>query len=124
MTFLRSFRAFGDGTDPTSSPCPPPAAPPPHPKRSPKHRLSPLARSPHPLRPAGPSAAGVRLLDPTEFPDGTSRRPVYLPRGIEELETCCLNQREAALSTGFYRDALRTDEGMLSRLAWQELPTP
>jgi hypothetical protein len=23
-----------------------------------------------------------------ELPDGTSRRPVYLPRGIEEPETC------------------------------------
>jgi len=57
-----------------------------------------------------------------ELPDGTSRRPVDLPRGIEEPETCCLKQREAARSTGFYRDALCTYEGMLSRLAWQELP--
>ena len=57
-----------------------------------------------------------------ELPDSTSRRPIYLPRGIEELETCCLKQREAARPTSFYRDALRTYAGMLSRLAWQKLP--
>ena len=57
-----------------------------------------------------------------ELPDGTSRRPVYLPRGIEEPETCYLKRLEAARPTGFYRDALRTYAGMLSRLAWQELP--
>ena len=56
-----------------------------------------------------------------ELPDGTSRRPVYLPRGVEEPETCYLKRLEAALPTGF-RDALRTYAGMLSRLAWQELP--
>jgi hypothetical protein len=27
-----------------------------------------------------------------ELPDGTSRRPVYLPRGIEEPETCYLKR--------------------------------
>jgi hypothetical protein len=47
---------------------------------------------------------------------------VYLPRGIEEPETCYLKRLEAARPTGFYRDALRTYAGMLSRLAWQELP--
>ena len=57
-----------------------------------------------------------------ELPDGTSRRPVYLPRGIEEPETCYLKRLEAARPTGFYRDALRTYAGMLSRLSWQELP--
>ena len=57
-----------------------------------------------------------------ELPNSTSRRPVYLPRGIEEAETCCLSQREAARPTGFYRDALRTYAGMFSRLAWQDLP--
>jgi hypothetical protein len=57
-----------------------------------------------------------------ELPDGTSRRPVYLPRGIEEPETCYLKRLEAARPTGFYRDALRTYAGMLSRLAWQQLP--
>lgn len=57
-----------------------------------------------------------------ELPDGNSRRPVYLPRGIEEPETCYLKRLEAARPTGFYRDALRTYAGMLSRLAWQELP--
>ena len=52
-----------------------------------------------------------------ELPDGTSRRPVYLPRGIEEPETCYLKRLEAARPTGFYRDALRTYAGMLSRLS-------
>jgi hypothetical protein len=57
-----------------------------------------------------------------ELPDGTSRRPLYLARGIEEPETCYIKRLEAARPTGFYRDALRTYAGMLSRLAWQELP--
>jgi hypothetical protein len=57
-----------------------------------------------------------------ELPDGTSRRPVYLPRGIEEPEACYLKRLEAARPTGFYRDALRTYAGMLSRLNWQQLP--
>ena len=48
-----------------------------------------------------------------ELPDGTSRRPLYLPRGIEEPETCYLKRLEAARPTGFYRDALRTYAGML-----------
>ncbi len=30
-----------------------------------------------------------------ELPDGNSRRPVYLPRGIEEPETCYLKRLEA-----------------------------
>jgi hypothetical protein len=57
-----------------------------------------------------------------ELPDGTSRRPLYLTRGIEEPETCYIKRLEAARPTGFYRDALRTYAGMLSRLSWQELP--
>jgi len=57
-----------------------------------------------------------------ELPDGTSRRPLYLTRGIEEPEACYIKRLEAARPTGFYRDALRTYAGMLSRLAWQELP--
>ena len=57
-----------------------------------------------------------------ELPDGTSRRSVYLPRGIEEPEGCYHQRLEGARPTGFYRDALRTYAGMLSRLAWQQLP--
>jgi hypothetical protein len=57
-----------------------------------------------------------------ELPNGTSRRPLYLPRGIEEAETCYIKRLEAARPNGFYRDALRTYAGMLSRLALQELP--
>jgi len=37
-----------------------------------------------------------------------------LPRGIEEPEASCLKQREAARSTGFYRDALLIYAVMLS----------
>lgn len=33
---------------------------------------------------------------------------MYLPRGIEEPETCYFKRLEAARPTGFYRDALRT----------------
>jgi hypothetical protein len=47
--------------------------------------------APQALRPA----ALVQLVDDCwtllELPDGTSRRPLYLPRGIEEPETCYLN---------------------------------
>jgi hypothetical protein len=83
---------------------------------------APLAGVPHPERPAGPSAAGLRMLNPAGAPGWHQPRPAYLPRGIEEPETCYLMRLEAARPTGFYRDALRTYEGMLSRLAWQELP--
>ncbi len=57
-----------------------------------------------------------------ELPDGTSRRSVYLPRGIEEPEGCYQQRLEGARPTGFYRDALRTYAGMLSRLVWQQQP--
>ena len=57
-----------------------------------------------------------------ELPDGTSRRPVYLPRGIEEPETCYLKRLKAARPSGFFRDALRTYAGMLSRGSWISLP--
>jgi hypothetical protein len=41
---------------------------------------------------------------------------------VEEPETCYHQRLEASRPTGFYRDALRTYAGMLSLLAWQELP--
>ena len=52
------------------------------------------------------------------MPDGTSRRPAYLPRGVEEPELAYQRRLEAARPTGFFRDALRTYAGMLSRLRW------
>ena len=57
-----------------------------------------------------------------ELPDGTSRRPVYLPMGVEEPKSSYSQRLEAARPKGFLRDALRTYAGMLSRLVWQELP--
>ncbi len=53
-----------------------------------------------------------------ELPDGTSRRPAYLPRGVEEPELCYQRRLAAARPSGFFRDALRTYAGMLSRLRW------
>jgi hypothetical protein len=48
--------------------------------------------------------------------------PRLSPRGVEEPESCCHKRLHAACPTGFYREALRTYAGMLSLLAWQELP--
>jgi hypothetical protein len=53
-----------------------------------------------------------------ELPDGTSRRPAYLPRGVEEPELCYQRRLTAARPSGFFRDAQRTYAGMLSRLRW------
>ena len=53
-----------------------------------------------------------------ELPDGSSRRPVYLPRGVEEPELCYWRRLAAARPSGFFRDALRTYAGMLSQLRW------
>lgn len=53
-----------------------------------------------------------------ELPDGTSRRPAYLHRGVEEPELCYQRRLVAARPSGFFRDALRTYAGMLSRLRW------
>lgn len=80
------------------------------------------------LRVLRATPAGERLqlvvdcLSLRELPDGTSRRPVYLPRGVEEPETCYQHRLEVARAKGFFRDALCTYAGMLSRLVWQELP--
>ena len=59
-----------------------------------------------------------------ELPDGTSRRPLYLTRGIEEPETCYLKRLEAARPTGFYRDALRTSPGCCRGWPGRSCPTP
>jgi len=51
------------------------------------------------------------------------RREHYLPRGEREPETAYRRRVEAALPSGFFRDALRTFAGMLSRESWTDLPS-
>jgi len=55
-------------------------------------------------------------------PDGRDRREHYLPRGEREPETAYRRRLEAALPSGFFRDALRTFAGMLASSHWRELP--
>ncbi len=50
------------------------------------------------------------------------RREHYLPRGEREPEAAYRRRVEAALPSGFFRDALRTFAGMLSRENWTALP--
>jgi len=50
------------------------------------------------------------------------RRELYLPRGEREPEAAYRRRVEAALPSGFFRDALRTFAGMLSRENWTALP--
>ena len=56
-------------------------------------------------------------------PDGTSRKEHYLPKGEREPETAYRKGLDAARPSGFFRDALRTYAGMLSRGSWISLPT-
>ncbi len=55
-------------------------------------------------------------------PDGSSRKERYLPRGEREPETAYRKRLDAARPSGFFRDALRTYAGMLSRGSWISLP--
>jgi hypothetical protein len=55
-------------------------------------------------------------------PDGSSRKEHYLPKGEREPETAYHKRLEAARPSGFFRDALRTYAGMLSRGSWISLP--
>lgn len=55
--------------------------------------------------------------------DGTSRKERYLPKGEREPETAYRKRLDAARPSGFFRDALRTYAGMLSRGSWISLPT-
>ena len=50
------------------------------------------------------------------------RKAQYLPRGEREPESAYRRRLEAALPSGFFRDALRTFAGMLSASHWRELP--
>ena len=56
-------------------------------------------------------------------PDGTSRKEQYLPKGEREPDTAYRKRLDAARPSGFFRDALRTYAGMLSRGSWISLPT-
>jgi len=55
-------------------------------------------------------------------PDGSDRREHYLSRGEREPEGAYHRRLEAALPSGFFRDALRTFAGMLASSHWCELP--
>lgn len=50
------------------------------------------------------------------------RREQYLSRGEREPETAYQRRVEAALPSGFFRDALLTFAGMLASSHWRELP--
>ncbi|MFU8886225.1 MAG: DUF4055 domain-containing protein [Cyanobacteriota bacterium] len=54
--------------------------------------------------------------------DGSSRKEHYLPKGEREPETAYRKRLDAARPSGFFRDALRTYAGMLSRGSWISLP--
>ncbi len=55
-------------------------------------------------------------------PDGSSRKQQYLPKGEREPEAAYRKRLDAARPSGFFRDALRTYAGMLSRGSWISLP--
>jgi len=55
-------------------------------------------------------------------PDGSSRKEHYLPKGEREPDTAYRKRLDAARPSGFFRDALRTYAGMLSRGSWVNLP--
>lgn len=54
-------------------------------------------------------------------PNGAGRKEHYLSRGELEPESACRRRVEAALPSGFFRDALRTFAGMLASSHWREL---
>ena len=55
-------------------------------------------------------------------PTGAGRKEHYLPRGEREPESAYRRRVDAALPSGFFRDALRTFAGMLASSHWRELP--
>jgi hypothetical protein len=54
--------------------------------------------------------------------DGSSRKEHDLPKGEREPDTAYRKRLDAARPSGLFRDALRTDAGMLSRGSWISLP--
>jgi hypothetical protein len=55
-------------------------------------------------------------------PDGTNRKEHYLPKGERQTKTAYLKRLDAARPSGFFRDALSTCAGRLSRGSWISLP--
>ena len=55
-------------------------------------------------------------------PTGSGRKEHYLRRGEREPESAYRRRVDAALPSGFFRDALRTFAGMLASSHWRELP--
>jgi hypothetical protein len=55
-------------------------------------------------------------------PNGSDRKEHYLSRGEREPVSAYRRRLEAALPSGFFRDALRTFAGMLASSHWRELP--
>ena len=51
-----------------------------------------------------------------------SQKEYYLPRGEREPDSAYKRRIDAALPSGFFRDALRTFAGMLTASHWRELP--
>ena len=54
--------------------------------------------------------------------DGSSRKEHDLPKDEREPDTAYRKRLDAARPSGLFRDALRTDAGMLSRGSWISLP--
>ena len=51
-----------------------------------------------------------------------NQKEYYLPRGEREPDSAYKRRIDAALLSGFFRDALRTFAGMLTASHWRELP--
>ena len=51
-----------------------------------------------------------------------NQKQYYLPRGEREPDSAYKRRIDAALPSGFFRDALRTFAGMLTASHWRELP--
>ena len=51
-----------------------------------------------------------------------NQKEYYLPRGEREPDSAYKRRIDAALPSGFFRDALRTFAGMLTASYWRELP--
>jgi len=51
-----------------------------------------------------------------------NQKEYYLPRGELEPDSAYKRRIDAALPSGFFRDALRTFEGMITASHWRELP--
>jgi len=51
-----------------------------------------------------------------------NQKEYFLPRGEREPDSAYKRRIDAALPSGFFRDALRTFAGMLTASHWRELP--